>query len=274
MKLYIKQLKPVLGSFEKNLGMMEASIDEAIELGKELIVFPELALNGNTLEDIAYDIAIKEVPTLLLEKSKKIDIIFGASELGEDDFVYNTAFYLSDGKVLGKHRKIYLANYGGSAESRIFAEGNSINVIDTKFGKIGMILGEEFYHQSVEHLLAQAGAKYIFVLASEIAHLDVERVGEEIELVARTNSLLNGIYTIVANRVGVEDGRTFIGRSLVVAPNGKIIQEVAAFEENDLSCDLDNSEIRRTRAKKPLLKNEKTQITIKELKKIIKEKRG
>ncbi len=32
--------------------------------------------------------------------------------MGEGDYPYSTLFYLEDGKVIYKHRKVYLANYG------------------------------------------------------------------------------------------------------------------------------------------------------------------
>ena len=108
MKVYIGQIKPTLGNVEKNLNMMLEVIDKAIAEKNDIVVFPELSLTGYSLEDIVFDVAIKEVPSVLLEKSKEIGIIFGAVELGEEEYPYNTAYYLEDGKVVHKHRNVYL----------------------------------------------------------------------------------------------------------------------------------------------------------------------
>ena len=157
MKLYIDQIKPKLGNRVYNLETMLQVIDRAIDEKNEVVVFPELSLTGHSLEDIAFEVGIDKVPQELLEKSKEIDIIFGAVEIGEEDYPYNTAYYLSEGKVLGKHRKVYLSDYGYSTESRCFMKGNSFDVIETKFGKIGILLGDEIYHQSAQYILAQKG---------------------------------------------------------------------------------------------------------------------
>lgn len=273
MKLYIKQIKPVLGNTGKNLDIMVKAIDEAISEKKEIIIFPELSLTGHLLEDIAIDIAIKNVPKILLEKSKDIDIVFGAVEIGENEFLYNTGYYLSKGEVIGKHRKVYLANYNGKTESRIFAQGNKIEGFDTKFGKVGILMQEEFYHQSAQNILAQDGVKYLIVLANDTIQFDIDGVGEELKMIAKTNSLLNGMFTIVANRIGVEDGQSFYGQSFVVDSNGKIVSIAPAFEDKELVCDIDESEIRRSRLRKPLLKNENIKLTIEEMRRIAKNQR-
>ena len=75
-------------------------IDKAIAEKNDIVVFPELSLTGYSLEDIVFDVAIKEVPSVLTRKSKEIGIIFGAVELGEEEYPYNTAYYLEDGKVV------------------------------------------------------------------------------------------------------------------------------------------------------------------------------
>ena len=94
MRVHIEQMKPVLGDREKNLLKMLEAIDKGIASGEELIVFPELCLNGYVLEDLVFETAIKDVPEILLEKSREISIIFGAVEMGEGDYPYNKLFYV------------------------------------------------------------------------------------------------------------------------------------------------------------------------------------
>ena len=60
---------------------MCSNIEKAIEEENNVIVFPELSLTGYLVKDMVQSIAItrKTVPQELLEYSKKIGIIFGAS---------------------------------------------------------------------------------------------------------------------------------------------------------------------------------------------------
>lgn len=274
MRVHIEQMKCVLGDNKKNLGRMLEGIDRAIANGDELIVFPELSLSGYVLEELVFETAIKEIPEILLEKSREISIIFGAVELGEEDYPYNTLFYLEDGKVVAKHRKVYLADYGMFYEGRYFKNGDKIRAFDTKFGRVAMVQAEELKHQSTQLILAQDGAKYIFVSTANPTVLGLTKhdISLEWKEILKTNSYLNGVYTVMANRVGVEDGVTFYGNSMVVAPNGEIVAEAEFIKEDSISCELLEEKIRATRFANPIFKNENLDLTIKELKRIIKER--
>ena len=274
MRVHIEQMKPVLGDREKNLLKMLEAIDKGIASGEDLIVFPELCLNGYVLEDLVFETAIKDVPEILLEKSREISIVFGAVEMGEGDYPYNTLFYLEDGKIIYKHRKVYLANYGMFFEGRYFMSGDKIRAFDTKFGRMAMVQGEDMMHQSVQFILAQDNAKYIFVSAAAPARLGINKhdISSQWRDILKSSSYLNGVYTIFANRVGVEDGITFFGNSMAVAPNGDIIQEADFMKEGSLSCELSDRRVRTARIATPIFKNENLDLVKREIERIIKGK--
>lgn len=270
MKVYIGQIKPTLGNVEKNLNMMLEVIDKAIAEKNDIVVFPELSLTGYSLEDIVFDVAIKEVPSVLLEKSKEIGIIFGAVELGEEEYPYNTAYYLEDGKVVHNHRKVYLPTYGAYQEGRNFMAGDKVRAFDTKFGRLGILICEDVWHQSTQYILAQDGAKYVFILFNSPAVVGKrkEELSEGWKTIIKTNSLLNGVYSVAVNRVGVEDGIAFFGNSFVVAPNGEIVAEGEYLKEDSFTCELREEEIRRARFKAPMFKTENLNLTKKEIERI------
>lgn len=270
MKVHIGQIKPTLGNVEKNLNMMLEVIDKAIAEKNDVVVFPELSLTGYSLEDIVFDVAIKEVPSILLEKSKQISIIFGAVELGEEEYPYNTAYYLEDGELVYKHRKVYLPTYGPYQEGRNFMAGNKFRAFDTKFGRVGMLVCEDVWHQSAQYILAQDGAKYMFILFNSPAVVGKakEELAQSWKTVVKANSLLNGVYSVAVNRVGVEDGTTFFGNSFVVAPNGEVVKEAEYLKGDSFSYELKESEIRRARFKAPMFKSENLNLTRKEIERI------
>ncbi|WP_294705459.1 nitrilase-related carbon-nitrogen hydrolase [uncultured Fusobacterium sp.] len=270
MKVYIGQIKPTLGNVEKNLNMMLEVIDKAIAEKNDIVVFPELSLTGYSMEDIVFDVAIKEVPNVLLEKSKEISIVFGAVELGEEEYPYNTAYYLEDGKVVHKHRKVYLPTYGVYQEGRNFMAGNKFRAFDSKFGRMGILICEDVWHQSPQYLLAQDGAKYVFILFNSPAVVGKrkEELSEGWKTIVKANSLLNGVYSVAVNRVGVEDGTTFFGNSFVVDPNGQIVAEGKYLNEDGFVCELDENVLRRARFKAPMFKTENLNLTKKEIERI------
>lgn len=270
MKVYIGQIKPTLGNVEKNLNMMLEVIDKAIAEKNDIVVFPELSLTGYSMEDIVFDVAIKEIPNVLLEKSKEISIVFGAVELGEEEYPYNTAYYLEDGKVVHKHRKVYLPTYGVYQEGRNFMAGNKFRAFDSKFGRMGILICEDVWHQSPQYLLAQDGAKYVFILFNSPAVVGKrkEELSEGWKTIVKANSLLNGVYSVAVNRVGVEDGTTFFGNSFVVDPNGQIVAEGKYLNEDGFVCELDENVLRRARFKAPMFKTENLNLTKKEIERI------
>lgn len=194
--------------------------------------------------------------------------------MGEGDYPYNTLFYLEDEKIIYKHRKVYLANYGMFFEGRYFMSGDKIRAFDTKFGRVAMVQGEDMMHQSVQFILAQDNAKYIFVSAASPARLGINKhdISSQWREILKSSSYLNGVYTIFANRAGVEDGITFFGNSMAIAPNGEIIQEANFMKEESLSCELSDRKIRATRIATPIFKNENLDITMREIERIIKGK--
>ncbi|MBC2856103.1 nitrilase [Cetobacterium sp. 2A] len=270
MKVYLAQMKPHLGVVEKNIDEMVKFIERAIEDSAELVLFPELCLTGYLLEDLVYDLASSKIPKELLELSKKVSIIFGGVELSNDFYVYNTAYYLENGELKGKHRKVYLPTYGMFDEGRYFKSGDSIKAFDTKFGKIGMLICEDAWHQSSHQILAQDGANYIFVLTSSPARVVRENleIAHSWDSILKSSAICNSVYVAMCNRVGVEDGCSFWGGSSVFEPSGKQLLKMNYFSEDMKLVDLKVDAVKRARFSSPVARNEKLDLILREFNRI------
>lgn len=270
MNIFLAQTKPMLGNTEKNLGKMVEVIQKEIDKGTEIVVFPELSLTGYLLEEMVYDVASEKVPEILMELSKKISIIFGAVELGEDLYHYNTAFYLEDGEVKHKHRKVYLPTYGLFDEGRYFKDGDTIRAFDTKFGRVGMLICEDVFHQSSSYVLGQDGAHTIFVITNSPTRFTNKglEIGELWESICKTTSVSNTCFTVMVNRVGVEDGVSFWGGSLAVSPSGDTIKRLEYFNEDGANISINKREVAKVRFASGSSKNEKIDLVLNELRRI------
>ncbi|MGL5087955.1 MAG: nitrilase-related carbon-nitrogen hydrolase [Cetobacterium sp.] len=270
MNIFLAQTKPVLGNTEKNLYEMVKVIEKEIEKGTELVLFPELSLTGYLLEDMVYDVAISRVPEILIELSKKISIIFGAVELADDLYHYNSAFYLEDGELKYTHRKVYLPTYGLFDEGRYFKEGNNIRAFDTKFGRVGMLICEDAFHQSSSYILAQDRAHIIFTIVNSPTRLSNRGLGisDIWESICKTISVSNSCFTVMVNRVGVEDGVNFWGGSFAINPSGDIIKKLDYFKEVGDNILIDKKEIVKVRFSSGSCKNEKIDLVLNELERI------
>jgi predicted amidohydrolase len=76
-----------------------------------------------------------------------------------------------------------------------------------------------------------------------------------------------------SNRVGFEDGLLFWGGATVNDPNGELLAQGPYFEEALTIAELDLNQIRRTRTRLPLLRDERTGLVQSELARILSQHR-
>ncbi len=248
----LAQIAPRIGRVEENLRRHVELIDRAIEAGASLIVFPELSLTGYTLRDLTAELAMRtddERLRPLLERSARITIVAGGIEEGENFGMYNAAFLFEEGGVT-THRKIYPPDYGLFEEQRSVLPGNRIRAVDTRCGRIGILICEDLWHVSLPLLLALDGAHVIVTIAASPtrfthqAGFSSERSNaENNHAVARLLSL----FLVYVNRTGFEDGVHFSGGSGIVSPFGEPLLKAPRMTEELLFAPLDFRLIRRAR---------------------------
>jgi predicted amidohydrolase len=74
---------------------------------------------------------------------------------------------------------------------------------------------------------------------------------------------------VYANRVGYEDGACFWGGSEVVSPSGETVAKARYLEEELLLVELDPGSLRRARVANPLLRDERLDVTAREIARIL-----
>jgi predicted amidohydrolase len=278
MKLSIAlvQMNTVLGNVQRNLEKHLAYIKQAQASGADLVVFPELSLTGYVLQDIAATVAHRPLPDdsvfkRLLHASNEIDMVVGFVEEDERYRYYISAAYLSNGKISHVHRKVYLPTYGIFDEKRYFAAGNSFRAFETKFGRAGILICEDFWHASSPYTLWLDGADLmLFISASPGRGVTEEILGSAqwVETVNRTYAGLFTTFVAHVNRVGFEDGLNFWGGAAIFDPDGRQIALAPYNEEGLTIAELDLNQLRRTRIRLPLLRDERSEIVLKELQRI------
>ncbi len=283
IKIALAQINTHLGDPEANLEKHLAYAHDANKAGADLLVFPELSLTGYALQDLAASVAHR--PTAnnpifapLLETSKKLDLVVGFVDEDQRHRFYIAAAYLSGGAVVHVHHKVYLPTYGLFDEGRFFAWGNSVRAFDTRFGRVGIAICEDFWHASPPYILWIDGTDlFIFTSASPGRGLSTEPKLESALWVEQINRAYANLFTsfvIHANRVGYEDGLNFWGGSTVFDPNGDLLVKGPYHEEAMVMTEIDLNQLHRTRARLPLLRDERTGLIQRELDRVATEVRG
>jgi predicted amidohydrolase len=281
LKVGLAQITPKLGDVEANLALHLQTIEEAAEKGVELLIFPELSLTGYRLHDLAFSSAIAPngrdpIFGKLLDASRDMDIVVGFVEADKRQKFYIAAAYLSRGELLHLHRKVYLPTYGMFDEGRDFAWGDAVRAFDTRFGRVGLLICEDFWHISTPYMLWLDGADIlIFTSASPGRGLATEQKIGSARWVEHINQAYASIFTnfvIHTNRTGFEDGVTFWGGSTVFDPEGVLLAQGPYYEEALVTARLDLNQLRRTRIRLPLLRDERVGLTMRELNRILEER--
>jgi predicted amidohydrolase len=277
LTLGLAQIKTRLGDVNANLEKHLQYVEQAAAQGVDLLVSPELSLTGYAVQDLVPTLAHK--PTAadpvfrpLLAASQTMDLMVGFIDEDTRHRFYISAAYLSRGEVLHVHHKVYLPTYGLFDEGRFFAWGDSIRAFDTRWGRVGMLICEDFWHASPPYLLWLDGADLLlFSSASPGRGLSIDDKLESAWWVEHVNRAYASLFTAFVahtNKVGFEDGLHFWGGATIFDPNGELVAQGPYQEEALTVATLDLGQLRRTRARLPLLRDERHALVLREIQRI------
>ena len=279
----LAQIYPKLGDLRHNLALHLDYAARASAQGVDLLVFPELSLTGYQVQDLVPEVALRAeaedaVYAELMKASRDIDIVVSFVHEDFRNRFYIANAYLSGGETRHLHHKLYLPTYAMFDESRYFAQGNSVRAFDTRFGRVGMLICEDFWHVSPPYLLWLDGAD-IFILNSASPSRGLNSsdrlMGTRwVELVNQAYGSMFTSYILHCNRVGYEDGKNFWGGSSVVDPDGEFMTHGLYFDEALITQAIDMNQLHRTRARLPLLRDERPGLVRRELGRILRENLG
>jgi len=275
IKIALAQINCRLAGFEENLQKHLSYIEEARKGGADIIVFPELSLTGYSLKDAVFDVAMPVDDHRLkplYTASEKITVMLGMVELTGSFEAKNTNLFLEKGKLVSKHRKVYLPTYGVFEEKRYFTPGNRFRAFDSRYGRFGMLICEDMWHPSSTMILALDGALVIFVNSAGLLRgVPGESKPENIQVwenLNRTSAHIFTSYFVFCNRVGVEDGLIFWGGSEIIDPMGKTVIKAPYYDEALVMVEIDSLKLKHARLHTTLLSDERMDIVTEELERI------
>jgi len=281
LNLALSQSNTKLGDVSANLEKHLSIATEAQKSGADLLVFPELSLTGYVLQDLVPAVACRPtaddpVFTSLIAASRNLDLVVGFVDEDPRHRFYIAAAYLSGGEVVHVHHKVHLPTYTIFDERRFLAAGDSFCAFDTHFGRLGMLICEDFWHISSPYLLWLDGADiFLMTSASPGRGVTDEHIGSSdwVETIHKAYAGLFTTFVAHTNRVGFEDGLYFWGGATVHDPDGRLLVKGPYDEEAIIYSDLDLGQLRRTRARLPLLRDEMPEIVQRELERILQKRK-
>jgi predicted amidohydrolase len=284
LRIALAQIAPRLGALEENLARHHEIMAEARSAGADLLVFPELGLTGYLLQDLNAEVAMRVDDARLLDLARAAEgmsAVVSFVEESEDHRLFIAAALLEDGAVRHVHRKVFLPTYGLFDERRFFAPGSLLRSTPSRLGvRLGICVCEDFWHLATPHLLALDGAQ-ILVNVSASPGRDVAAVNEvglgtasSWRTLDRTYAQLTTSYVVFVNRVGVDESITFWGGSEIVGPSGVTVFAAPMHDEGLFISDIDPAELRRERVAVPLLRDERPEVVLRQLERIVRDRSG
>ena len=255
ISLAIGQINPTVGDFEGNARKICSFLEQAEKTGSDLVVFPELAVCGYPVWDLAnksgfVDRGLRAVARIANStRNKRITAIFGFIDRSEKGSKknHNSLAVVRGGRVVLKQAKTLLPTYDVFLEEIFFLRAKTHKTFSFNGTKVGPCICEDLwdddYATKPGRLLKQKGAQ-VLVNLSASPYSD-SGVGRRIEVICR-KAAEYGLWVIYVNQVGGQDDLIFDGRSCVVAPNGKMTFVAPPFQEGLFYTTIDLNKKSRT----------------------------
>jgi N-carbamoylputrescine amidase len=273
MRLALAQIDSVLGEVDANLAHMRALTDEANARQADLVVFPELATHGYWLGQVPATRSLTAGDPRLLELAAgRADVLAGFHEdAGVRNF--NSAAYLSRGRVVHVHRKLYLPTYLSWEERKHSSPGQSLRVFDAPRARAAVLICNDAWQPVLPWLAAQDGAELLLVPANSAPALNPAALDtiDYWEQLLRFIARMQQCWVVFVNRVGTEGGVRFWGGSRVLDPSGEVVAEAELWEPALITVDIDIGAARRQRREIPLLAEARLGLVERELRRLIAE---
>ncbi|TVL94774.1 MAG: NAD+ synthase [Candidatus Kuenenia stuttgartiensis] len=259
MKVALAQINPVVGDFENNVRKICSFIEQAKRKNADLVVFPELAVTGYPPKDFLdvpafVDHNLKALRDVTQQVSG-IAAIVGFVDRNRQSYgklVHNAAAFIQDRQIVSVHHKSLLPTYDVFDESRYFEPACSIAPVQFNNYTLGISICEDIWNDEefwtrplyetdpIEKLISKGANVIINISASPFT---VEK-HEAIRLRMLTHDAKKyKVPFIYVNQIGGNDELVFDGSSAVINAQGKRIAQAAAFGEDLIVVDLENTAI-------------------------------
>jgi predicted amidohydrolase len=258
------QTKPIKGDLKATFNHLAESIRQAVDEGADLVVLPESAVTGYILEGAVESQALsleelgQELVSRLSMLKKPVDIAIGFYQKSNYRPYNATAYLALDGASVNPlcvYHKFFLPTYGVFDEHRFHQEGKSLGLVETRFGRVGLLICEDVWHSILPSLLAVAGAELILVHCASPArefHSDKPDNLIRYDLMLQMLCQEHGIFAAMSMLAGFEGGKGLTGGSQVVNPMGDQLVQAKTFGEQIVMAPIDLNLVRQARAAIPL----------------------
>jgi predicted amidohydrolase len=238
MKISCVQTDVIFKDIDANLSSLEATVRSELAQGTQLTVFPECFSTGYCFDSLAEAMELGEsVPGPSTDRVAKLCselktyVVFGMLEKSGDQ-LFNVAVLIGPEGLIGSYRKVHLPYLG---VDRFTTPGDRpFEVFEAAGVRIGMLICYDGGFPEAARVLSIRGADLIVLPTnwppggSYMAEFSIN-----------CRAMENGIYFAAVNRIGTENGFSFIGKSRICSPVGATINSIDDASPGILRTEID-----------------------------------
>jgi NAD+ synthase (glutamine-hydrolysing) len=245
------QINPTVGDLAGNSTQILEKVQQAQDFGSNLVLFPELALTGYPIEDLALSKDFlndsgKALDALAQELSKRgqghIRVVVGHPALAKSPTSWaigqNCASLIFDGKVQASYAKHHLPNYSVFDEYRVFVPGDQLLTFEVNGLRFATVICEDIW-QSGGPVSQIASHNVDLTLVLNGSPFERSKTDTRLELVSELASKQSTAVAYV-NLVGGQDDLVFDGNSFLIDAGGKEIARAKQFYTDLLVVEIES----------------------------------
>jgi len=253
MRVTIGQINTINGDYEGNVARILRAIEQAKNDHSDLVVFPEVTIQGYTSLDWFLD---KDVVRSCLDPLNTIvaataglTAIVGTvrpNDQATGRRLYNSAAVIRNQALLGFADKTLLPEYDVFDDPRYFEPAPERRLFDLGECKLGIAVCEDFWNDKTfwrQRLYPNDPAQELIDMGANLlvsinaSPFNKGKMKVRCEMVAHRAKAAR-VPIVFVNLVGGNDGVVFDGASIVADETGRIVMQAPAFQEFTGTIDL------------------------------------
>jgi NAD+ synthase (glutamine-hydrolysing) len=265
MRVTIGQINTTNGDIAGNVARIIKAIEQAKRDDSDLIVFPEITIQGYTSFDwfLDPDVVRSALDPLdeIIQATQGLTAIVGTIRPNDQPTgrkIYNSAAVIRNGRLLGFADKTLLPEYDVFDDPRYFEPGRerhlfnldvrpAANADGSDKTKLGIAVCEDFWNDKTfwkQRLYSNDPAQELIEMGAQLlvsinaSPFNKCKMAVRCEMVSHRARMAN-LPIIFVNLVGGNDGVIFDGASIISDAKGRIILQAPPFEEFVETVDLD-----------------------------------
>jgi NAD+ synthase (glutamine-hydrolysing) len=254
MRVTIGQINTTNGDYRGNVASILGAIEQAKKDHSDLIVFPEVTIQGYTSLDWFLDPDVVQTAldplNEIIAATTGLTAIVGTvrpSDQATGRRLYNSAAIIRDQQLVGFADKTLLPEYDVFDDPRYFAPAPERRLFKLADTSLGVAVCEDFWNDKTfwkQRLYPNDPAQELIEMGADLlvsinaSPFNKGKMGMRCEMVSH-RAKSSGLPIIFVNLVGGNDGVIFDGASIISDREGRIILQAPPFAEFVETVDLD-----------------------------------